>query len=118
MWASDRGDIDLLVESFVLSEAQRAEAEAVFLRFSDEARAKYGTAERMMALLFSSGTPAIFQPLAETPKSAEDVAVRARVWNDRGESNELELAFRRYPEGWRVVVPEWQTNKSLARLRR
>ncbi len=118
MWACDRGDLDALVAGFVLNDVQRAEAEVFFKRLPEESRAKYVTAERMMALLFASGTPAAWQLVTETANGADDVAVRARVWNDRGETNELELPFHRYPDGWRVVIPEWQMNKSLARLRK
>jgi hypothetical protein len=117
MWASDRGDLDVLVAAFVLNDVQRAEAESVFKRLPEESRAKYRTTERMMALLFASGTPAAWQLIAETANGAGDVGLRARVWNDRGETNELELPFHRYSDGWRVVIPDWQMNKSLARLK-
>ena len=118
MWACDRGDLDVLVEAFVLSDAQKTEADRVFNKLPEDSRPKYGTPERMMALLFASGTPADIQPISAVIAGPEDTIVRARVWNDRkGETNELELPFHRYPDGWRVIVPQWQMNKSLAKLK-
>lgn len=117
MWACDRGDLETLVNGFDLTAAQHTQAETVFHKLTEETRAKYGSPEKMMALLFASGTPESFEPVATKSTSADETTVRVRVFNDRGEKNEIELSFHRSPTGWRASIPDWQMNKSLARVR-
>lgn len=117
MWACDRGDLETLVNGFDLTAAQLAQAETVFHKLTEETRAKYGSPEKMMALLFASGTPEGFEPVATKSASADETTLLVRVFNARGEKNEIELSFHRSPTGWRASIPDWQMNKSLARVR-
>jgi RNA polymerase sigma factor (sigma-70 family) len=116
MWASDRGDLDLLAQSFILNDAQKARAAAVFGRLPEAEQAKYGSVQMMMALLFSSGTPASFQVISATSPSPNESVVQVQVENNEGRTNILELPFSRDGAGWRVVIPDWEMNKSLAKL--
>jgi RNA polymerase sigma factor (sigma-70 family) len=117
MWASDRGDLDLLVTAFVLTDDQKKEAEATFNKLSDAQQKEYGSSEKMMALLFSSGTPTAFQVLSVTSLRPSEEVVKVRVWNNEGRANELELTFERHLDGWKARIPEWHMRKSMAKIR-
>lgn len=115
-WAIDRGDADVLLSTVDLSDASRTKLKIIFDRLPPEDRAKYGSPERMLGLIWVyHGLPfSGFIIESEVPHAPAEVGVLLQLQYGREGANR-EFMFKRSAEGWRKITPDQQVDNFLRR---
>ena len=111
LWAAAGGELDALAESLNLTEEEKARAATVIATLPEAERVRYGTPERLIALLAAKDIPlggvAIEGP-AENPPTAgrsDLVAMRLKTMTADGLTKETVLVLQQGADGWRLNVP-------------
>jgi hypothetical protein len=107
LWAAAGGDTDLLMKSFILEEAARRKAEALFAGLPGETRRRYAGPEELVAFMAAKDVPlegARIMTSGDQPEEKQRVAVQLR--NAAGSVRQVHIELRDTPGGWRLVVPE------------
>jgi hypothetical protein len=109
IWAAMKGRDPEMAACVALDSAARAKAESLLAGLSAEARAKYGTPEQLVGLVFSHGVleSTAFQfTSAVTPDGDHaTLAVRVRM---NGRESETKIPMVRSADGWAMAVGERQ----------
>jgi len=109
IWAAMKGREPELAACVSLDQAARAKAESLLSGLSSEARAKYGTPEQLVGLVFSHGvlesTAVQFATSSVDGVDQATLTLRARA-NSR--EKEMKIPMVRSPDGWSMVVGENQ----------
>ncbi len=110
IWAAMKGREPELAACVALNPAARAKAENLLATLSPDARAKYGTPEQLVGLVFSHGVlEATAVQFVATSIAADGdhatVTIRLRA-NSR--ENETKIPMTRSADGWSMAVAEKQ----------
>ena len=109
VWAAMKGREPEMAACLALDPAARAKAESLLATLSADARAKYGTAEQLVGLVFSNGvlesSAVHFITGSITDTDHVTLALRARV---NGRERESKIPMVRSADGWSMVVGEKQ----------
>jgi hypothetical protein len=101
LWAQKTGNLDSLLESFVLEGDTRVRAGALFSRLSGDSQNEYGTPERMVAALMVKGPALAEIQLFALAHPAVDRAVGyAMVKGVDEQDRTADYSFRLGPDGW------------------
>jgi RNA polymerase sigma factor (sigma-70 family) len=123
-WATTGGDVAVITEMMVLPADTRQKLESLFASLPEEARAKYGSSEQLLAALLANTTPAAgAQVMTERsgihatgydPALTNDPNYRTlhtqTQYND-GRVREGDTVLQQMPDGWHVVYPSWLIDK-------
>lgn len=105
LWAAAGGDLETLVRGLRFDEAARARTEAWFAQMPAEARGRYGSPERLLALLIARETPLGGMRVAqEIEQGPDDVALRVLLRPVDGSVKNTGFTLHREPDGWKFVV--------------
>jgi hypothetical protein len=103
-WASDGGDVETLAASILLEPDAREKVEAILARLPAEARVRYDTPEKFVALFMArEGDIRAMQVLGENVAGG-DALVNVRAQKSDGKTKEEGYPFRQVNDGWRYVV--------------
>lgn len=93
-----------------LDSAARAKAESLLAGLSAEARAKYGTPEQLVGLVFSHGVleSTAFQFVTSSIADGDHVTLAVRVRTATGRESETKIPMVRSADGWSMAVGEKQ----------
>jgi len=110
IWAAMKGRDPEMTACLSLDSAARTKAESILAGLSAEARAKYGTPEQLVGLVFSHGVLESTAVQFGTSSVADDgdhatLAVRVRTNGRESESN---IPMVRSADGWSMAVAEKQ----------
>ncbi len=110
IWAAMKGREPEMAACVSLDSAARAKAESLLAGLPADARAKYGTPEQLVGLIFSHGvlesTAVQFVPsLAAVDSDHATLAVRVRT---NGREGETKIPMVRSADGWAMAVGERQ----------
>jgi hypothetical protein len=114
-WAQWHGDVDAMLETFVFEAAAQAKLNALFAAQPGTDRTHYGTPERMAAMLAmdaTAGQTGTWSPMqiVEHPQDADNADVTLKVHVPGGADRERTLPARRFPDGWKMVLPMEQVD--------
>ena len=110
IWAAMKGRDPEIAACVSLDSAARAKAESLLVGLSADARAKYGTPEQLVGLVFSHGVLESTAVQFGTSSVADDgdhatLAVRVRA---NGRESETKIPMVRSADGWSMAVAEKQ----------
>lgn len=114
IWAAAKADFDEVGKSMVLSDAGRAKARTLLDQQPAEMRARFGSPEKLVGVLFAYDITSQegFQLVDTTSDGAEVATVRLRrLKNGVVQVSEREMQLRRGPIGWQVVVPDREIDR-------
>lgn len=118
LWAAAGGDVDALGRTLSLEGVARQKADALFVSLSPDARNRFSTTDRLIAFMTAKDIPlGQMAVLTQVPQGDEQMALKALVEGPEGGRRTAGFTLRRYPEGWKVVVPESAIEKYSAQLR-
>jgi hypothetical protein len=115
-WAALKGEDDLLAGSMLIEREDRSHLQELLAGFSLDARARYQTPEKLVALfvagdILKKATAEIAEQVVESP---ERVALMVRV----GENPKaVRMPMQRTSDGWRLAISSSQVQKLIDRLR-
>jgi hypothetical protein len=115
-WAAMKGEDDVLAGAVLLERNERAQLQELLAGFSPEARARYQTPEKLVALfiagdILKKATAEIVEQIAEAP---DRVGLMVRV-GDKPQA--VRLPMQRTGDGWRMAISPGQVQKLIERLR-
>src|SRR5206468_1319063 len=79
LWAANGGDLDAYARSYGFDDATKQVIDTLFGTLSDPIRARYGSAERMFASIWLSGSQAHLPQAIQVVSEKEDGANRVIV---------------------------------------
>jgi len=113
-WAQWHGDVDAALATFVFEDEAKTKLDALFAAQPESDRARYGTPERMAAMLAMEATTGTWSPMqiqiVEHPQDAENADVTLKMHVAEGIDREKTLHARRFPDGWKMVLPTEQVD--------
>ena len=109
IWAAMKGREPELAACVSLDHAARAKAESLLAILSAEARAKYGTPEQLVGLVFSHGVleSTALQFVISSVDDGDHVTLAVRV-RTNGRESETKIPMVRSADGWSMAVGEKQ----------
>ena len=109
IWAAMKGREPEMAACVSLDHAARAKAEGFLATLSTEARAKYGTPEQLVGLVFSHGVleSTAFQFVTSSVADGDHVTLAVRV-RANGRESETKIPMVRSADGWSMAVAEKQ----------
>jgi hypothetical protein len=116
LWAQWHGDLEAFLPTVSFAAEAREKLATLFSAQPAEDRARYGSPERMAAMLALSATAGsaagdpLPMQLVERPQDADNVDVTLRVQLPQGPERERTLRVRRFADGWKVILPMEQAN--------
>jgi RNA polymerase sigma factor (sigma-70 family) len=117
MWAHRQVDVDALARLITFGDADKAQAAAQFAGLSEETRAKLGSPEKMIALMFAAGPEhAGFQVVSQTSKDEKTILANIAVQKSDGSISKAQIVFARGAEGWQLVVPAGEVMSQIRKL--
>lgn len=117
MWAHREADVDALARLITFGDAERAKVAALFAHLPEEARNKFGSPEKMIALIFATGPDhAGFQILSQTPTSESTMNSEVLVQSADGRVDHATITFLRGPAGWQMVVPADEVMSQIRKI--
>jgi hypothetical protein len=110
IWAALKGREPEMAACVSLDSAARAKAEGLLAGLSAEARAKYGTPEQLVGLVFSHGVleSTAFQFATSSVADGDRATLAVRVRAATGRENEMKIPMVRAVDGWSMAVGEKQ----------
>jgi hypothetical protein len=110
IWAAMKGREPEMAACLSLDNAARAKAESLLATLSAEARAKFGTAEQLVGMIFSNGvleSSAVQFVTSSVADNGDHVTLALRV-RANGRENETKIPMVRSADGWSMAVGEKQ----------
>jgi uncharacterized coiled-coil protein SlyX len=110
MWAQNQKDLPAIMESFAFGTDAKAKLEALFRELPDEERTRFGSADRLAAIVTadvasSRGNAPPLQ-FTERSRSGDTAEVAIQMQLPDGQIREARtLSLRLFPDGWKVVLP-------------
>jgi RNA polymerase sigma factor (sigma-70 family) len=118
MWAHREADLDALAKTFTFSDADKAKVDALFATLPEETRTKFGSPEKMIALIFAAGEgPESFRVVSQTQQDENTMTARVQLQRGGGGPKEANLVFRRGPEGWQMIVPSNEVANQIRKIK-
>jgi hypothetical protein len=116
VWAAITGDDEALAKTIVVEGTARAQLEELLSSLPSEARAKYPTPEKLVALVL---TGELFKSAAaeirgQTNENSDRTILTVRLGENQ---REAKIPLQRTPDGWRLSVSDEQVQKLIKRLR-
>lgn len=108
LWAATQGEVTRLAGMLSLDPEARRMAETLFARLPEDTRAKYGSAEAVVALMIAGRMPMSYRSLSvleQTTGSDGSMTVRTRLQRLNGSERTSNFRMRYAPGGWQLVVP-------------
>lgn len=118
LWAASGGDLDTLAGMLSLDAHSHEKAQALFNALPPSAQNKYGSAERLVALLAMQDVPTeSLQIIGEMGIARDQVALRVRLQDVDGAAKFTSLRLQRAGNEWQLVVPEKAVDRYAAILK-
>ena len=116
VWAAVTGEDETLAKAVLIEGNARTQLEELLSSFSPEARAKYQTPEKLVALflaadIFKSAAAEIREQTSENP---DRTILTVRAGDNQRDAN---IPLQRTLDGWRLAVSDEQVQKLIERLR-
>jgi len=115
LWAAAGGEVEAVADGIEFSPTGRERADQMFAQLSDDTRAKYGTPEKLLALMIAQNAATLtgMQVLGQREMDQPDqVGMRIRFGNDQGQTKEDSFLLHRGTDGtWRLMVSENTVDK-------
>ena len=106
LWAAAGGDVDVLASGLVFDAQARAKAEAIFAGLPDGVRARYGSPERLIAMLTARDVPLEGAHIIDTKARKGNLAgLGAQLLDASGTTRMVFLVLRQDGPEWKLVVP-------------
>ncbi len=108
LWAARAGDVDQLTGLIALDKATKAKADAYFAALPGEARAQFGSSEKIVATLIAAQMPTDYAAMAtfrEVDADPDSALLGVRIQEGSGNQRDLTFKFEREQDGWRLDVP-------------
>jgi hypothetical protein len=112
-WARAHSDPDALAATLVLDKDARTKAEALLASLPESVRAKYGSAERMMAMMQLNMQPTVtaMRVLSQDQTDPDTTIIHTQWQGADGQLGQNDWTLRRAQEGWRLLIPEGLVDK-------
>jgi hypothetical protein len=97
----------------------RQKADALFASLPEQARAQYGSPEKVIATLVAAQMPTNYSAVAAVKQSEPnpDVSLMTlRVEEGTGSQRDIDFKFQRDQNSWRLSVPQSAVNRYAALL--
>jgi hypothetical protein len=118
LWAASGGDLDTLARMLSLDARSHEKAQALFDALPPSAQNKYGSAERLVALLAMQDVPTeSLQIIGEMRMSRDQVAMRVRLQDADGATKFTTLRLQHAGDEWQLIVPEKAVDRYAAILK-
>ena len=115
VWAAGNQDVETLHQSIALEGAALKKADELFARLPPEDRKELGTVDRLVAYLTARDVlSAKMSVLAQMPVGDDRHVMRVLVEGADGTKRMPTFSLRRYPDGWKLLVPEAAIDKYAA----
>jgi hypothetical protein len=110
IWAAMKGREPEMAACIALDAPARAKAESLLASLTEEARAKYGTPEQLVGLVFSHGVleSSAVQFVSSAAAGDGDHATLTLRVRMNGRENETKIPMIRTADGWAMAVGEKQ----------
>jgi hypothetical protein len=118
LWAAVGGDLETLASCVALTPAAQAKAEAVLQGLGAEVGARYPSPEALVSVLLAQDVVFAGLQVVGRQESASDARLMVDLEMADGSWKTSTLAFRRFPDGWRLSVPESVIDRYAAWLKR
>jgi len=90
----------------------KAKAEALLASLPESIRAKYGSAEKMMAMMQMNTKPIVAaRVLSQDERDADNVVIHTQWQYADGQIGKNDWSLHRDNDGWRVVIAEGLVDK-------
>lgn len=118
LWAAVAGDVDALATGFAFTPAGRAKADAWFASLSEGTRQKYGSPEKIIALMVARDAAGLagMQVLGQKEISSSDVGVRVRFANGDGQTKDDNVVMHRVGTDWKMLLSDTTVQKFAKKL--
>jgi RNA polymerase sigma factor (sigma-70 family) len=111
-WAKARGDAGALAKTVVLDAGAKARANALLASLPESIRAKYESAEQMMAVMQMNTKPIVAARVSSQEQLDSDNVIIHTEWQyAEGQLGQNDWRLHRDNEGWRVVISEGLVDK-------
>jgi len=121
LWSARSGDVDHLASLITFEPGARQRAEEIFAGLTEEARAEYGSPEKIIATMAAAQIPADYSAmvaLSQTEPSADSALLTLRLEDGSGAQRDLTFKFQRNGDGWSLDVPAAVVDRFAAQLDR
>jgi hypothetical protein len=121
LWSARSGDVDHLASLITFEPGARQRAEEMFAGLTEEARAQYGSPEKIIATMAAAQIPTDYSAMAalsQTEPSPDSALLSLRLEDGTGVQRDLTLKFQRYEDGWSLDVPAAVVDRFAAQLDR
>jgi len=108
LWSARTGDVDSLTGLITLDKATKAKADAYFAALPGEARAQFGSSEKIVATLIAAQMPTDYAAMAtfrEVDADPDSALLGVRIQEGSGSQLDLTFKFEREQDNWRLDVP-------------
>ncbi len=116
-WAQNHANIPTIEEGVAFDPEAKVKLDALFAELSVAEQAHFGSPERLAAAVVAEanqnrgGGPGMPIQMIEKPQGPETVEVALRVQLPNGQLKDAKtLQLRRYPDGWKVMLPPEETD--------
>lgn len=118
LWAAVGGDVDTLAGTLAFTPSARAKADEWFAGLTDATRQKYGSPEKVIALMIAKDAETVtgMQVLGRQEISPDNVGVRLRVAGSDGRTKDDTFLMHRSADGWKLVLPDKAVEKFARQL--
>jgi RNA polymerase sigma factor (sigma-70 family) len=111
-WAKSRGDVDTLAKTLVLDPDAKTKADTLYASLPESIRAKYGSAERMMATMQMNTKPIVAaQVISQDQVDVDNVIVHTQWQYPDGELGQNAWSLHLEQDGWRIRIPAGLVDK-------
>jgi hypothetical protein len=112
-WARAHSDPDALAATLVLDKDARTKAEALLASLPESVRARYGSAERMMAMMQLNMQPTVtaMRVLSQDQADSDTTIIHTQWQGADGQLSQNDWTLRRAQDGWRLLIPEGLVDK-------
>lgn len=115
VWAAGNQDVETLTQSIALDGAALKKADELFARLPPEDRRELETVDRLVAYLTARDVlSAKMSVMAQMPVGDDRHVMKVLVEAADGTKRMPTFSLRRYPDGWKLVVPEAAIEKYAA----
>lgn len=108
LWTARTGDVDGLAGLIAMDKATKAKADAYFSALPGEARAQFGSSEKIVATLIAAQMPTDYAAMAtfhEVDPDPSTALLAVRIQEGSGNQRDLTFKFEREQDNWRLDVP-------------
>jgi len=107
LWSARTGDVDRLAGLIALDQNSKAKADAFFAGLSEDARAQYGSSEKIIATLIAAQMPTDYAAMATFREvdSDSNALLGVRIQEGTGTQRDLTFRFQRDQDEWRLDMP-------------